>query len=396
LHAPLAISLATRRLPCERRDVDASRPVMRHVLGKSLLGLVALLAIAHGCALQPRHAGAPDAHFDGTRFYNRVPAEKSLVDILAYLSTYRIRRETWPERVRNARYPAPPPAGAGVTATFINHSTVLLDIGGVRVITDPIYAERASPFAFAGPARVREPGVPFAELPPIDVVLVSHDHYDHLDTATLAALALRDAPLVLAGLGNGALLAEHGITRFRELDWWQRHEMRDLEFHFVEVRHRSGRGLLDQMKTLWGGFVIIAPGAKIYFAGDTGWGPHFAATRERFGAFDLCLLPIGAYRPRDFMAPVHLDPDAAVRAHAELGCGQSIAIHHGTFQLTYEAIDEPYAELAAALGKRGDSPHRFRVLGFGESLRLPPLTRRSAEAPQQGAVAPAQVVQFVE
>lgn len=371
-------------------------PVKRRPLGKCLLGLAALLAVAHGCALQPRHAGPVDAHFDGTRFYNRVPAEKSLVDILGFLSTYRARREAWPERVQNASYPAPPAAGTGITATFINHSTVLLDIGGVRVLTDPIYAERASPFTFAGPARVREPGVPFDELPPIDVVLVSHDHYDHLDTDTLAALARRDAPLVLAGLGNGALLAEHGVTRFHELDWWQRHEAQGLAFHFVEVRHRSGRGLLDQMKTLWGGFVVVAPGATVYFAGDTGWGPHFAAARERFGAFDLCLLPIGAYRPRDFMAPVHLDPDAAVRAHAVLGCGQSIAVHHGTFQLTYEAIDEPYTELAAALAAHEIPAAAFRVLGFGESLRLPPAPRRSAEAPQQGAVAPAQVVQFVE
>jgi len=371
-------------------------PVMRKPLGRCLLGLAALMTVAHGCALQPRHDGPADAHFDGTRFYNRVPAEKSLVDILGYLSTYRVRREAWPEQVQNGRYPPPPPAGVGVTATFINHSTVLLDIGGVRVLTDPIYGERASPFAFAGPARVREPGVPFAELPAIDVVLVSHDHYDHLDTGTLAALAARDAPLVLTGLGNGALLAEHGITRFRELDWWQRHDARDLAFHFVEVRHRSGRGLLDQMKTLWGGFVVVGSGAKVYFAGDTGWGPHFAAARERFGAFDLCLLPIGAYRPRDFMAPVHLDPPAAVRAHAVLGCAQSIAIHHGTFQLTYEAIDEPYTELDVALRERGVPPDSFRVLGFGESLRLPPATRRSAQAPQQGAVAPAQVVQLVE
>ncbi|MEQ8232762.1 MAG: MBL fold metallo-hydrolase [Gammaproteobacteria bacterium] len=341
-----------------------------------LAALVAALAVLHGCASQPRHAGARGDHFDGTRFYNRVPAEKSLGDILAFLATFRARREAWPAWVDNARHASPRPAPSGLTATFINHSTVLLDIGGVRVLTDPIYGERASPFRFAGPARVRAPGVPFAALPPIDVVLVSHDHYDHLDLGTLTALTARDRPLVLAGLGNGDLLAAHGIMPHRELDWWQTARSGDLAFHFVEARHRSGRGLLDQMKTLWGGFVIEAPGARVYFAGDTGFGPHFAAARERYGDFDLCLLPIGAYRPREFMAPVHLAPDEAVRAHRELGCRQSIAIHHGTFQLTWEAIDEPYTALAAALAAADVPPAAFRVLGFGESLVLPGLLER--------------------
>ncbi|MEQ8659949.1 MAG: MBL fold metallo-hydrolase [Gammaproteobacteria bacterium] len=374
-----------------------ARAVKRGLTWLGAAGVLAVILV--GCASQPRYRGTAAAPFDGTRFYNSVPAEKSLTDILTYLATYRLRREAWPAWVHNAHHPAPPPAPAGVTATFINHSTVLLDVGGVRILTDPIYAERASPFRFAGPARVRAPGVPFADLPPIDVVLLSHDHYDHLDLETLARLHARDAPLVLAGLGNGALLAAHDIAPHRELDWWQSVRRHQLTFHFVEVRHRSGRGLLDQMMTLWGGFVIAAPGARIYFAGDTGFGPHFAAARQRFGTFDLCLLPIGAYRPRDFMAPVHLDPAAAVRAHRELGCRQSIAIHHGTFQLTWEAIDEPYAALAAALAAQGVPPAAFRVLGFGESLVLPALLGqplRAAEASQQRVVAAPQLAEFVE
>ncbi len=341
-------------------------------LGRLLLLAAAAALVLHGCSTQPRHDGPPTAHFDGTRFHNTLPAEKSIFDVMGFVATFALRREAWPQRVQNGRYP-PPPEADGIVATFVNHSTVLLRIGDLNILTDPIWSERASPFSFAGPARVREPGLALAGLPPIDVVLVSHDHYDHLDLDTLRALAAHGRggpPLVLAGLGTGALFARHGLENHRELDWWQSVEIDGVTFTFVEVRHRSGRGLADQMKTLWGGFVVSAPAGRVYFAGDTGYGPHFGEARQRFGAFDLALIPIAAYRPRDFMLPVHLDPAGAVQAHRDLGARQSIAIHHGTFQLTYEAIDEPYRELATALDAAGIAPHDFRVLGFGESLHL--------------------------
>ncbi|MGE0485621.1 MAG: MBL fold metallo-hydrolase [Gammaproteobacteria bacterium] len=368
----------------------------------SLLLAAVLVAglVMHGCALQPRHDGAPSGHFDGVRFYNRVPAEKTLGDIVGFVATFPFRREAWPRTVDNGAYPGPPAAGAdAIVATYVNHSTVLLRLDGVTVLTDPIWSERASPFTFMGPQRVRAPGLAMRELPPLDLVLVSHDHYDHLDLASLAALAAHGRegpPLVLAGLGNETLFEARGIAPYRVLDWWEETTLGPLDAAFVEVRHRSGRGLGDQMKTLWGGFVLRAPAGLVYFAGDTGYGPHFADARARYGAFDLCLLPIAAYRPRDFMLPVHLDPQGAVQAHRDLGCRQSIAIHHGTFQLTFETIDEPYAELARALTAAGVAADRFRVLGFGESLVVPGAAAASAEPAEQGAVAPAQVVQFVE
>jgi L-ascorbate metabolism protein UlaG (beta-lactamase superfamily) len=334
---------------------------------------VAGLALLYGCAMQPRYDGPAGEHFDGVRFYNAISADKSIFDIAAFVSTFWLRRESWPEWIEDPGYAAAPVPNADWVVTYINHSTVLLRSADVNILTDPIWAERASPFSFAGPRRVRKPGLELAQLPPLDAILISHDHYDHLDIETLRALAAfgRDGPpLVLIGLGNAALLERHGIENYRELDWWQTVKLRNTEFTFVEVRHRSGRGVADQMKTLWGGFVIRSSAGQAYFAGDTGYGPHFSEARRRYGDFDLSLIPIAAYRPRAFMRPVHLDPADAVRAHLDLGSRQSVAIHHGTFQLTYESLDEPYQELQSAMQQAALEQSTFKVLGFGESLRV--------------------------
>lgn len=346
-------------------------PQYRKYVAVLVLAAVAGSAALNGCSRTPQYEGQSRAHFDGVRFSNTLSAEKSVVDIFDFMSTFWLRKETWPDWVENGDYPPPPKAEDAIVATFINHSTVLLQLGGVNVLTDPIWAERASPFSFAGPRRVREAGLAIDELPPIDVIVISHDHYDHLDIEALQRLQHRgraQQPLVLAGLGNGGLLKSIGLNRFQELDWGDEIVVDGVTISFVEVRHRSGRGLTSQMKTLWGGFVINSPQGRVYFAGDTGYGPHFHEAREHFGRFDLSLVPIGAYRPRSFMAPVHLDPEHAVRAHRDLGSKQSLAVHHGTFQLTYEAIDEPYRELAKALASAGLPEREFRVLGFGESM----------------------------
>lgn len=351
-------------------------------LAAAVVGGLTLVAILYGCALQPRFEGASGAHFDGVRFHNRLSAEKSLFDVFVFMSTFALRREPWPDRVENGTWTQVPLPTDGFRVTFINHSTVLIETAAVNILTDPIWSERASPFSFAGPARVRKPGMPMSALPPIDLILISHDHYDHLDIASLQALGKhgRDGPpRIVVGLGNAALLREVGISNVTELDWWESVNSAGVEVIFAEVRHRSGRGLVDQMKSLWGGFVVRTAAGQLYFAGDTGYGPHFAETRARYGDFDLCLLPIGAYRPRSFMAPVHLDPADAVRAHVELGSRQSVAIHHGTFQLTYEAIDEPYTELQRAISEEERvAPDEFRVLGFGESLQVRGPPRRVA------------------
>ncbi len=237
-----------------------------------------------------------------------------------------------------------------------------------------MYSLRASPLSFAGPRRVRAPGVQLDDLPPIDLVLISHNHYDHLDIDTLQRLQQRqpaDRPLLLlVGLGVGGLLKEHGIRNYRELDWGQMVNHKGLRLIFSECRHRSGRGVRDQMKTLWGSFVVQGAAGNIYFAGDTGYGPHFQEARQRYGPFRLALLPIGAYEPRWFMAAVHLNPAEAVKAHLDLGSQQSVAIHFGTFQLTYEGIDQPVIDLRKALRAQALDKEDFWVLDFGETRML--------------------------
>ncbi len=191
----------------------------------------------------------------------------------------------------------------GLSVTFINHATFLIQVDGINILTDPIYSERASPFQWIGPRRVHAPGVPLEDLPPIDLVLISHNHYDHLDEATLLQLAANQErpPLILSGLGNGLLFDRLGLTEHQDMDWQDTVDVGGVEVVFTECRHRSGRGLADQMKTLWGSFVLKTSVGNIYFAGDTGYGPHLKEAGDQFGPFRLALLPIGAYEPRWFM-----------------------------------------------------------------------------------------------
>jgi L-ascorbate metabolism protein UlaG (beta-lactamase superfamily) len=217
---------------------------------------------------------------------------------------------------------------------------------------------------------VRRPAVDFADIPKIDVVLLSHDHYDHLDRPTIRQLAKRDDPLVLTGLKVGAKVPSKRVV---ELDWWQGHPLRDdVRATYVPSEHFSGRGAFDRDATLWGGFVIETPSGKIYFAGDTATGTHFAAIRERFGAMTLSLIPIGAYAPRWFMAPVHIDPDEALQASLTLESQTSLAIHFATFNLADDAYDAPTLALARALSHVEGDPlgSDFRVVPFGEATIL--------------------------
>jgi L-ascorbate metabolism protein UlaG (beta-lactamase superfamily) len=269
--------------------------------------------------------------------------------------------------------PGPPPPARvdGLRATFVNHATVLVQIDGLNVLTDPVWSDRTSPIGWAGPRRARPPGIRFEDLPPIDVVLVSHNHYDHLDVDTLRRLQAAHRPRVLTGLGNAPTLQGAGIADPVELDWGQGADLSPrVRATFVEQRHFSGRGLGDHDATLWGGFVVEGPGGPVYFAGDTGYGPHFAEHRARYGAPRLALLPIGAYLPRWFMSPVHMCPDEAVRAHLDLGAEASLAIHWGTFPLADDGQDEPLEALREALAAADVPGERFRALGFGEGWDL--------------------------
>ncbi len=272
-------------------------------------------------------------------------------------------------------------AGAAMepAATWIGHATVLVQMDGVNIVTDPIWSERASPFQWLGPRRAQPPGVALADLPHVDLVLVSHNHYDHFDEASVKALSEQPggSPLFVVPLGLGPWLAERGITNVAELDWWQSVRLGAVEVVLTPVQHWSGRGLHDRLKTLWGGFAVFGPSMHLFHAGDTGYSKDFADVRARFaerqrdGGFDLALLPVGAYEPRWFMATQHVNPDEAVRIHRDLGARRSLGMHWGTFQLTDESLDAPPAALAAARKEQGVSDDSFFVLAIGQTRRLP-------------------------
>jgi L-ascorbate metabolism protein UlaG (beta-lactamase superfamily) len=275
----------------------------------------------------------------------------------------------WPNRVENTFIPTLPSqiAANEVYATFINHSTVLLQLDALNILTDPIFSDVAGPMI--GPRRVRAPGIAFEELPKIDVVLLSHNHYDHLDAPSIRDLWKRDHPLFIVPLKNGKLLRSLGIDRIVELDWWQEHRLTTQQsFILTPAKHWSRRGLLDYCKALWGGFVIKSPDLQIFFAGDTAYGSHFKMIQERYGAMNLSLLPIGAYEPRWFMKEFHMNPEEAVQAHVDLESNLSMAIHFGTFRLTDEGINDPVKHLQESLAARNLS--NFIAPDHGQTISV--------------------------
>lgn len=272
-------------------------------------------------------------------------------------------------------YPPPPrQVGRGeLRATWVNHSTVLLQTDGLNLLTDPVWSERLGPVPGLGPRRHHPPGIRWDDLPPIDAVLLSHNHPDHLDLPTLERLAAAHQPQVLVPLGNRRLLERRGIPNVVELDWWQSMELAPgVRASAVPAQHFSGRGLWDRNRALWAGWVVQGAASVTVFAGDTGWGPHFRQIRERWGRARLALLPIGGFHPRRWMSPIHLSPQEAVRAHHALGAGVSIAVHWGCFRITDEAREQPVLELAETV--EGDPAHpRFWVLQPGEGRAVPPV-----------------------
>ena len=260
----------------------------------------------------------------------------------------------------------------GPQVVWIGHSTLLFRHGGVSVLTDPIFSERASPFSFSGPKRVAAPAYTPETLPKVDILLVSHSHYDHLDMPGLKRLAAVQPDLrVVVPLGLARYLRKAGFSDVTEIDWWQETERAGTVITATPVRHWSSRSMFDRNKTLWAGFMIrFADGYKFYFAGDTGYSDDFAMTRARLGAPDFAAIPIGAYEPREFMRESHCTPEEAVQIFLDLEAGRAVGVHWGTFKLTLEPLDEPPLRLREALKQAGVAEDRFRALAHGERWDL--------------------------
>jgi L-ascorbate metabolism protein UlaG (beta-lactamase superfamily) len=321
------------------------------------------------------YSGPPSNHFDGEHFYNP-PIGQPRVGAGLFQWLANRQPGPWRKWVDAAPGPIPPERveGGAIRATFIGHSSVLLQFEGINVLLDPIWSKRASPVSFAGPKRHRPPGIRFEHLPKIHLVLQSHDHYDHFDVPTLRRIAAQWKPNFAVPLGVAPRLVSKKIaadSQIAELDWWQPAQFSDsIRITAVPARHFSGRGLRDRNRTLWSGYVIESPSGTILFAGDTAYGPHFAEIAARFPKIRLALIPIGAYRPQWFMGPVHISPSDAVRAHKEVGAATSIGIHFGTFHLADDGEDEPVTELQRALDQEKERL-RFWTLDPGEGRDIP-------------------------
>jgi L-ascorbate metabolism protein UlaG (beta-lactamase superfamily) len=316
-------------------------------------------------------------HFDGVRFFDPdgMPP-KSLRQVLRWQFGGDRKRHVWPKWAPSPYADTPPERveGKAVRLSFVGHASWLIQTSGVNILVDPVWSERVSPFSFAGPRRHNHPGIAFEALPPIDAVLVSHGHYDHLDIATLSRLAAKFAPRVITPLGNDLIMrrADRRI-RAEAFDWHERVELApNVAVTLVATRHWSARGLFDRNKALWASFVMETPAGKIYIVCDSGYGEgkHFRRVAEAHGPLRLAILPIGAYEPRWFMSDQHMNPADAVQALADCGAAQALAHHHGTFQLTDEAIDAPVIALGEALDEARIPRERFVALKPGQVVEI--------------------------
>ncbi len=309
--------------------------------------------------------GSPEVTFKKSFDFQKEGERKSVWKWILF--SRRPNKWVWKE---NAPYPKPTErVHEGIVITFVNHATVLVQVAGLNIITDPVWAKRASPFSFIGPKRFRAPGIALKDLPPIDMVLLSHNHYDHMDLVALKRISKKWSLKIYTGLGNTAYLSAQGITNTQDMDWWDRVEHDAVKIVSVPAQHFSARGIRDRNGTLWCGFVIETSYGPIYFAGDTGYGAFAQAIATRYEKFILGIVPIGAYMPDWMMRTVHMSPGEALGLHKELHIATSIGIHHSTFKLADDLQDEPIKRIQELVAKDGAKPD-FRVLDHGESMRV--------------------------
>jgi L-ascorbate metabolism protein UlaG (beta-lactamase superfamily) len=309
-------------------------------------------------------------HYKNGRFFNPDIPPQRFSQLLKWV-THR-KAGFWRKFIPSTPGPRPPEriGGSDLRATFINHATFLLQTEGLNFLTDPVWSERVSPVSFAGPRRHRAPGILFKDLPSTDAILLTHNHYDHLDIPTLKMLVKRDPSAIFCPLGLAQMLTKIGFKDIYELDWWQHVDWRGLKIHCVPAQHFSARGPFDRDRTLWCGWTVKTSAGAIYFAGDTGFGSLFEEIAREFQNIRVALLPVGAYEPEWFMGTIHMTPEQAVSAHAILGASVSIAMHFGTFSLADDGETDPVDRLRRALI---DSIHSnsFWIPAEGEGYDIP-------------------------
>ncbi|HJK87311.1 MAG TPA: MBL fold metallo-hydrolase [Candidatus Megaira endosymbiont of Hartmannula sinica] len=321
--------------------------------------------------------GNKSDHFDGTYFLDPVKNNnKNFIDFFKWQATK--RNTSWPKNIEVEKYDTPPPIVKGnrLRVSNIGHTTFLIQTQGINILTDPIWENRASPFSFIGPKRIIDPGIKFENLPKIDVVWISHNHYDHLDIKTIERLWNKDKPRIITPLGNDTIIHSYNKNITVEtVDW---HRMLSIspqvKFHFTPMQHWSARGILDKNKALWAALTIETSGGNIYFVGDSGYGNgrYFKQDKEKFGNFRLALLPMGAYEPRWFMKYAHMNPEEMLKAYEDLGQPYTIPSHYDVFKLTDEGIGEAVEKLKIAMEER-NSGENIRILKVGEFFEVPKL-----------------------
>ena len=337
-----------------------------------ILSGVAVLVVLTGLLLSaPKYKGSISDHFDGKRFFNPNGAHAAGVrDVLKWMFTR--RRGHW-SRVDNVSFGHKPAEKVeqGLSITFINHSTFLIQTDGLNIITDPIWSKRASPFNWVGPVRRRPPGLRIEDLPGIDAILLSHNHYDHLDVRTLKCLHDEFRPAIFTGLGEKKFLDKKGIYTGVEMDWWSEQQLNSsTKLVCVPAQHFSGRGMFDRDRTLWCGFVIQRNEGNVYFAADTGYNNElFKEVGKRMAPILAAILPIGAYKPGWFMSPIHTSPAEAVKIHLDVNAKKSIASHFGTFPLADEGEEETYNDLKIALENNKLTSSDFLIMNEGETIQ---------------------------
>jgi N-acyl-phosphatidylethanolamine-hydrolysing phospholipase D len=347
------------------------RPRQRSLYAVLLLVAASLLATRiPPLPAEPVRASAPAHHL--LRGFRNVDATYRYTVLDRVQRTVRKALKGWPARGTAPALVANDGAelranGTAPTVTWIGHSTLLVQIGGLNVLTDPHWSERASPVAFAGPRRLVPPGMRFEDLPRIDAVVISHDHYDHLDVGTVERLVREHQPRFFVPLGLKAWLADHGARDVVELDWWQAAEFRGLTFTCTPAQHSSGRGLNDQNLRLWASWVIAGGGKRLWFAGDTGYTPSLREIGRRLGPFDLAAIPVGGYSTWDGRHPNHVNPEEALQLFEEQEARLLVPIHFGTFEMNREPFAEPPQRLLAAAVERG-LEERMAILSAGQSI----------------------------